>query len=96
MASPIPSDLEISQQTHYRPSVLTRNVISKSSVLVLLRIQQVISVTALGLLVWLWIDASKNHTPRATYPYYDTQQPVPPWSEPPPLEGNYVKTGEHR
>ena len=40
------------------------------------------------------ISLSTYHTPRPNYPYYDTQKPVPLWSEPMPLEGNRDKGGE--
>ena len=46
------------------------------------------SVIGLGFLFGLWFDASRPTAPLSTYPYYDTQKPVPPWSEPTPLEGN--------
>ena len=42
----------------------------------------------------LWIGVSTYHAPRPSYPYYDTQTPVPPWSEPMPLKGNRDKGGE--
>jgi hypothetical protein len=35
------------------------------------------------LLVGLWFGVSTHHAPpQVSYPYYDTQKPVPPWSEP--------------
>ena len=40
------------------------------------------------LLVGLWFGISTRHTPQSRYPYYDTQKPVPQWSEPMPLKGN--------
>jgi hypothetical protein len=40
------------------------------------------------LLVGLWFGISTRHTPQSSYPYYDTQKPVPQWSEPMPLKGN--------
>jgi hypothetical protein len=40
------------------------------------------------LLVGLWFGISTRHTPQSRYPYYDTERPVPPWSEPMPLKGN--------
>jgi hypothetical protein len=53
-------------------------------------------IVALGFLFWLWFGVSTYHAPRATYPYYDTQKPVPPWSEPMPLEGNHDRSGEYK
>jgi hypothetical protein len=39
--------------------------------------------------VGLWFGVSTRHAPRQlSYPYYDTQKPVPPWNEPMPLKGN--------
>jgi hypothetical protein len=40
------------------------------------------------LLVGLWFGISTRHTPQSSYPQYDTQEPVPQWSEPMPLKGN--------
>src|SRR5262245_13791069 len=53
-------------------------------------------IVALGFLFWLWFGASTHHAPRASYPYYDTHKPVPPWSEPMPLEGNHDREGEYK
>jgi hypothetical protein len=53
-------------------------------------------IVALGFVFWLLFDVSTNHAPRTSYPYYDTQKPVPPWSEPMPLQGNYDRGGEHK
>jgi hypothetical protein len=48
----------------------------------------VTSVIASGVLLALWFDTSRPTAMPSTYPYYDTQKPVPPWSEPTPLAGN--------
>jgi hypothetical protein len=53
-------------------------------------------LVVLGSLVWLWFGVSTHHAPQASYPYYDTQKPVPPWSEPLPLEGNYGREAQHK
>jgi hypothetical protein len=45
-------------------------------------------VLGLGFLFGMWFNVSTPIPPRPTYPYYDTQKPVPPWSEPTPLETN--------
>jgi hypothetical protein len=45
-------------------------------------------VLGLGFVFGMWFNVSTPTAPRPTYPYYDTQKPVPPWSEPTPLEGN--------
>jgi hypothetical protein len=55
-----------------------------------------IIIVALGFLFWLWFGASTYHAPRASYPYYDMQKPVPPWSEPMALKGNQDRGGEYR
>ena len=52
-------------------------------------------IAALTFLFGLWFGVSTYHAPRPSYPYYDTQKPVPPWSEPTPLEGNRDR-GEQR
>jgi hypothetical protein len=46
-------------------------------------------IVMLGFVFCLWFGVSTYRLPLASYPYYDTQKPVPPWSEPMPLEGNY-------
>jgi hypothetical protein len=52
------------------------------------RVAAIIAVLAF-LLVGLWFGVSTHRAPRPSYPYYDTQKPVPPWSEPVPLKGNH-------
>ncbi len=37
-----------------------------------------------------------HYPPRPSYPYYDTQKLVPPWTEHTPLEGNRDKGGKYR
>jgi len=49
-----------------------------------------------GFAFWLGFGVSTYHAPRASYPYYDTQKPVPPWSEPMALEGNVGRGPEHK
>jgi len=47
------------------------------------------------LFVGLWFGVLTRHAPpQSSYPYYDTQKPVPPWSEPRPLKGNHNKGRE--
>jgi hypothetical protein len=81
------------QQIHYKPRRWTRNVMSRRPRFLFIRIQQLVAIATLGVLFWLWFSASRHHESRPTYPYYDTQKPVPPWSEPAPLEGNYGREG---
>jgi long-subunit acyl-CoA synthetase (AMP-forming) len=54
------------------------------------------AIVALTFVFWLGFDVATYHAPQANYPYYDTQKPVPPWSEPMPLEGNYARGEEHK
>ena len=49
-----------------------------------------------GFAFWLGFAVSTYHGPRASYPYYDTQKPVPAWSEPMLLEGNVGRGPEHK
>ena len=64
----------------------TRDVVSQSPPLVFILVAIMATV---GILFGLWSGgALTHHVPRASYPYYDTQNPVPPWTEPTPLEGN--------
>jgi len=53
-------------------------------------------IVALGFVLCLWFGVSTYQAPRASYPYYDTQKPVPAWSEPMPLKGNYDRGQEHK
>ena len=92
----IDSHAEMWKQIQRDPHVWTRDVTSKASPSLFVRVQQVVSIGVIGFLFWLWFGASKDHTPRPSYPYYDTQEPVPSWSEPAPLAGNYNKKGEQR
>ena len=86
---------ELRQQIHHDPLLWTRDVISQSRPFLLTHFKQLAAIIAvLAFLFSLWIGVSTYHTPRPSYPYYDTQKPVPPWSEPMPLEGNRDKGGE--
>jgi hypothetical protein len=53
-------------------------------------------MAALVILFGLWFGMATYHAPRASYPYYDMQKPVPTWSEPAPLEGNRDRAGEYK
>ena len=53
-------------------------------------------ITVLALLFGLWFGLLTHYPLRASYPYYDTQEPVPPWSEPVPLEGNRKTGGNYK
>jgi hypothetical protein len=54
-------------------------------------------IAALSFLFFgLWFGVSTYRAPWPSYPYYDTQKPVPPWSEPMRLEGNHDKGGDYK
>jgi len=60
----------------------------------LIQVKKLAAVIAvLGFVFWLWFGASTYRAP--SYPYYDIQKPVPPWSEPMPLEGNHGRGKSH-
>ena len=44
------------------------------------------------LLIGLWFGISTRQTRQPIYPYYDTQKPVPPWSEPMPLRQSAINS----
>ncbi len=84
-------------QIHRHPPLRTRDVISQRLPFLFTHVKQLAAIIALACLFFgLWFGVSTYHAPRASYPYYDTQKPVPPWSEPTPLEDNRDRGGEHR
>ena len=87
---------ELLQQIHHDPPLWTRDVISQRPPFHFTRVKQlaVIIAALTFLFVGLWFGVSTYHAPPPSYPYYDTQKPVPPWSEPTPLEGNRDRGGE--
>jgi hypothetical protein len=88
---------ELRQQIHHDLPLWTRDVISQRLPFLFTHVKQVAAIIAgLTLLVGLWIGVSTYHAPRPSYPYYDTQEPVSPWSEPTALEGNRDRGGEAR
>jgi hypothetical protein len=88
---------ELQQQVHHDPLLWIRDVISQRSRFLFTHAKQLAAIiAALTFLFGLWFGVSMYHAPRPSYPYYDTQKPVPPWSEPTPLEGNRDKGGEAR
>ncbi len=89
---------QLLQQIHHDPPLRTRGVISQRPPFLLTRVKQLAAIIAAltFLFVGLWFGVSTYHAPRPSYPYYDTQKPVPPWSEPTPLEGNRDRGGEDR
>lgn len=96
MFSKIHSYTEFWQQIHRHQPLWIPGLMFKRSPSLFVRIQQVVVIAALAFVFWLWLGLSKDHTSRPSYPYYDTQGPVPPWREPATLQGNYDRKGEHR
>src|SRR5437667_12519496 len=71
----------LQQQIHHNPPLRRRDVISQRRPSFFTHVKQLAAIiVALGFLFWLWFGVSTYHAPRASYPYYDTQKPVPPWS----------------
>ena len=76
------------RQIHDGLPLLRADVISQRRPSFFTHVKQLAAIIlALGLF-WLAFALPTYHAPRPSYPYYDTQKPVPPWSEPTPLEGN--------
>ena len=97
MSQQIHTYTELQQQIHHDPPLRIRNVISKRPPFLLTLVKQLaVIIAALTFLFGLSFGVSTYHTTRPSYPYYDTQKPVPPWSEPTPLEGNRDRGGEHK
>jgi hypothetical protein len=92
----IPTYTALLQQIHH-PPLRTRIVTSHRHPFLPTLIKQLAAIVAAVIfLVGLWFGVAMYQTPRPSYPYYDTQKPLPPWSEPTPLEGNRDRGGEHR
>jgi hypothetical protein len=89
---------ELQQQIYRHPGLWRRDVICQrarpSSLTHVKKLAAIIVVS--GFVFWLWFGVSTYRAPRASYPYYDTQKPVPPWNEPAPLGGNYGRGEEHK
>ncbi len=89
--------IELQQQIHHDPRLWTRDVISQRLPFLFTHVKHLAAIiAALTLLIGLWFGVSMYHAPRPSYPYYDTQKPVPPWSEPTPLEGSRDRGEEAR
>ena len=92
MSSLIDTYTELRQQVRDDLRLSRRNIISQRPPRFFTHLKQLAAIiVGLGLLFWLWFGVSTYDAPRASYPYYDTQKAVPPWSEPTPLEGNRNK-----
>jgi hypothetical protein len=75
----------------------TRDVIAQRYPFLFTHVKEVTSIIAiLAFLFGFWFGVSRHHAPRASYPYYDTQKSVPPWSEPKPLEGDHNTGGDYK
>jgi hypothetical protein len=95
MSHQIHTCTELRSQIHGDLPQWTRDVISQRHPFLFTHVKQLAAIFALGcLFVGLWLGVSMHHTPRPSYPYYDTQKPAPPWSEPTPLDGNDDRDGE--
>ena len=53
-------------------------------------------IIVLVFVVGLGFDISTRTVPRLTFPYYNALKPVPPWSEPTPIEGNHDRGGGYK
>ena len=84
---------ELREQIYRNPQLWTRSELSQhhrprpSFLAHAKKLAAIIAVA--GLVFWLGFGASIHHAPETSYPYYDIQKPVPPWSEPMPLKGNH-------
>jgi hypothetical protein len=93
----VDTNTALRQEIYRHPRLWRRDVISQP-----LRPSSLTHVKKLAAIVvvlgsfWLWFGVSPYQAPLATYPYYDIQKPVPPWSEPLPLKGNYDRGEEHK
>jgi hypothetical protein len=88
---------ELREQIHHDLPLWTRDVISQRPPFLFTHVKQLAATVALCcLFAGLWFGVSAYQAPRPSYPYYDTQKPVPPWSEPTALEGNRDRGGEYR
>jgi hypothetical protein len=88
---------ELQQQVHHHPLPWARDVISRCSRFLFTHAKQLTAIiAALTFLFGLALGVSTYYAPRPSYPYYDTQKPVPSWSEPTPLEGNRDRVGASR
>lgn len=81
---------ELQQQIYRYPRLWRRDVISQRLQPSSTHAKKLAAViVVLGFVFCLWFGVPTYRPPLTSYPYYDTQRPVPPWSEPMPLEGNY-------
>lgn len=88
---------ELQHKIYLQPRLWRRDVISDRLPPSSTHVKKLAAISvALGFVFALWFGVSSYHPPLTSYPYYDTQKPVPPWSEPMPLKGNYDRGGDHK
>ena len=94
----IEANAELRQQIYRQPRLWRRDVISQRlRPFFLTHVTKLAAIiVVLSFVFCLWFGVSPYHKSRASYPYYDTQKPVPSWSEPLPLKGNYDRGEEHK
>jgi hypothetical protein len=91
------STATLTQQIDDSLPLWRRDVIPQRSPFIFSHAKQLAAImAALGILFGLWFGIATYHAPRPGYPYYDTQKPVPTWSEPAPLEANRDRGGEYK
>src|SRR4029450_10407069 len=60
-----------------------RDVIPQRPLFFFTHVKEVtVIIAVLAFRVEFWFGVSRSRAPRPSYPYYDRQKPVPPWSEP--------------
>jgi hypothetical protein len=75
----------------------TRDMTPHFSQFIFTHVKQLAAIMAgLAIVFGLWFSIATYHASRRSYPYYDTQKPVPRWSEPAPLEANRDRAGEYK
>jgi hypothetical protein len=86
----IRSHTELREQIYRDPQLWRRDVISQRPHFFSTHARKLAAaIVVLSFVFCLWFGGSTYRAPLASYPYYDIQKPVPAWSEPMPLEGNY-------
>lgn len=91
------STAPLTQQIDDSLPLWRRSVTPQRSAFIFTHAKQLAAImAALGILFGLWFGIATYHAPRPSYPYYDTQKPVPTWSEPAPIEGNRDRGGEYK
>jgi hypothetical protein len=88
---------QIHSYTGSRQQLWTQDVILQRPPFFVTHVKQVTAIIAvLAFLFGLWFGVSTHPAPQPSYPYYDTQKPVLPWSKPAPLKGNRDRGGDYK